>query len=60
MPDILTVRYAQTGKSTTANAMGMRDMQARAYEKRMHSTCCSKLLPFPGNRVRSCFLPSTR
>ena len=34
MPDILTVRYAQTGKSTTQNPMGMREMQARAYEKR--------------------------
>ena len=32
MPDILTVRYAQTGKSTADNAMGMREMQARAYE----------------------------
>ena len=34
MPDILTVRYAQTGKSTAQNPMGMREMQARAYEKR--------------------------
>lgn len=34
MPDILTVRYAQTGKSTAQNSMGMREMQARAYEKR--------------------------
>ena len=34
MPDILTVRYAQTGTSTRQNPMGMREMQARAYEKR--------------------------
>ena len=34
MPDILTVQYAQTGKSTSQNPMGMREMQARAYEKR--------------------------
>ena len=34
MTDILTVRYAQTGKSTAPNNMGMREMQARAYEKR--------------------------
>lgn len=34
MPDLLTVRYAQTGASTRQNVMGMREMQARAYEKR--------------------------
>ena len=34
MPDILTVQYAQTGTSTRQNPMGMREMQARAYEKR--------------------------
>ena len=33
MPDILTVRYAQTGKSTAQNPMGMREMQDCAYAK---------------------------
>ena len=34
MTDILTARYAQTGKSSTHNPLGMREMQARAYEQR--------------------------
>lgn len=34
MPDLLNVTYAQTGKSSSHNALGMREMQARAYEKR--------------------------
>ena len=34
MPDLVKVNYAQTGKSTNTNAMGMRAMQARAYDKR--------------------------
>lgn len=34
MADLLTVQYKQTGKSSNLNAMGMREMQARAYEAR--------------------------
>ena len=34
MPNIVDVTYAQTGKSTTVNELGMRDMQEKAYEKR--------------------------
>lgn len=34
MTNILTVRYGRTGKSINQNSMGMREMQARAYEKR--------------------------
>lgn len=31
MPDIVRVEYNQTGKSTTTNEMGMREMQEKAY-----------------------------
>ncbi|WP_420580198.1 DEAD/DEAH box helicase [Reichenbachiella sp.] len=34
MPDIVHVTYDQTGESISTNSMGMRDMQARAYEQR--------------------------
>jgi hypothetical protein len=34
MPDIVKVTYNQTGQSKKTNPMGMRDMQARAYESR--------------------------
>ena len=31
MTELLSVQYAQTGKSTQQNNMGMREMQSRAY-----------------------------
>ena len=34
MPDIVHVKYAQTGQSASTNALGMRDMQAKAYQAR--------------------------
>ena len=34
MPNLIDVEYAQTGQSTSTNEMGMRDMQARAFEAR--------------------------
>lgn len=34
MPDLVRVTYARTGKSTRTNALGMREMQERAYEAR--------------------------
>lgn len=34
MPNIVDVTYARTGQSTSANAMGMREMQERAYSAR--------------------------
>lgn len=34
MPNIVNVNYAQTGNSTSTNELGMRDMQAKAYEAR--------------------------
>ena len=32
--DQTEITYGQTGKSTNTNEMGMRDMQARVYDKR--------------------------
>lgn len=34
MPNIIDLRYPQTGQSTKANAMGMREMQERVYAAR--------------------------
>ena len=34
MPNLLNIQYGQTGKSKTTNALGMRQMQERAYAKR--------------------------
>ena len=34
MPNLVDVAYAQTGKSLSTNSMGMREMQARAFEAR--------------------------
>lgn len=34
MPDIIKVNYKKTGESTKTNALGMREMQARAYDAR--------------------------
>ena len=30
--DIVNIRYQQTGASSAVNALGMREMQAKAYE----------------------------
>lgn len=56
MPDILTVRYAQTGKSTAHNSMGMREMQARAYEKRDAQYLLLKAPPASGKSRALMFL----
>lgn len=34
MPDIVNVTYAQTGQSSSINALGMREMQEKAYQAR--------------------------
>lgn len=56
MPDILTVRYAQTGNSTRQNTMGMREMQARAYEKREAQYLLLKAPPASGKSRALMFL----
>ena len=56
MPDILTVRYAQTGNSTRQNPMGMREMQARAYEQREAQYLLLKAPPASGKSRALMFL----
>ena len=34
MENIVNINYAQTGKATNTNPLGMREMQAKAYEAR--------------------------
>jgi len=36
MPNLVEVKYGQTGQSTNTDALGMREMQARAYAARAH------------------------
>ena len=48
MPNLIDVNYAQTGESTTTNNMGMRAMQARAYEARASQYLLIKAPPASG------------
>ena len=56
MPNILTVRYQHTGQSTHQNPMGMREMQARAYEKRDAQYLLLKAPPASGKSRALMFL----
>jgi hypothetical protein len=48
MPNLIDVTYAQTGESTSTNNMGMRAMQARAYEARANQYLLIKAPPASG------------
>lgn len=48
MPNLIDVAYAQTGESTSTNNMGMRAMQARAYEARANQYLLIKAPPASG------------
>ena len=48
MPNLVEVTYAQTGESTSTNNMGMRPMQARAYEARKSQYLLIKAPPASG------------
>lgn len=48
MPNLINVTYAQTGNSTSSNEMGMRAMQARAYESRNEQYLLIKAPPASG------------
>jgi superfamily II DNA or RNA helicase len=48
MPNLVEVTYAQTGESTSTNDMGMRAMQARAYEARNNQYLLIKAPPASG------------
>ena len=56
MPDLLTVRYEQSGKSTRQNDMGMREMQARAYAARNAQYLLLKAPPASGKSRALMFL----
>lgn len=56
MPDIVHVRYNQTGESTKTNASGMRDMQARAFESRDAQYLLLKAPPASGKSRALMFL----
>jgi hypothetical protein len=48
MPDLIHVHYATTGESTSTDAMGMREMQARAYAARAAQYLLLKAPPASG------------
>ncbi|MYM96943.1 DEAD/DEAH box helicase [Duganella vulcania] len=48
MHNIVDVTYEQTGESTKTNALGMREMQARAFEAREHQYLLLKAPPASG------------
>lgn len=48
MPDLIHVHYASTGASTSTNALGMREMQARAYAARASQYLLLKAPPASG------------
>lgn len=56
MVDLLKVEYAQTGKSSNLNAMGMRQMQARAFEARSSQYLLLKAPPASGKSRALMFL----
>lgn len=56
MPNLVEVSYHQTGESKSNNALGMREMQARAYEKRKAQYLLIKSPPASGKSRALMFL----
>lgn len=56
MQNLLYVEYQQTGKSAELNTLGMREMQARAYEKRNAQYLLLKAPPASGKSRALMFL----
>ena len=54
--NLVDVTYGQTGESTQNNALGMRDMQARAFEKRDSQYLLLKAPPASGKSRALMFL----
>ena len=50
----ISVTYAQNGSSTKANALGMRPMQERVYEKRGEQYLLIKSPPPPARAAPLC------
>lgn len=56
MVDLVKVEYSQTGKSSSLNSMGMREMQARAFEARDAEYLLLKAPPASGKSRALMFL----
>ncbi|MCB2181311.1 MAG: ATP-dependent helicase [Desulfobulbaceae bacterium] len=56
MPNLVNVTYAQTGQSISTNTMGMREMQARAFEARNAQYLLLKAPPASGKSRALMFL----
>jgi superfamily II DNA or RNA helicase len=56
MPNLVNVSYHQTGKSTSTNTMGMREMQSRAFEARDSNYLLLKAPPASGKSRALMFL----
>jgi len=56
MPNLVEVTYAQTGESLSTNNMGMREMQARAFEARNSQYLLLKAPPASGKSRALMFL----
>ncbi len=56
MVDLLKVEYTQTGKSSNLNSLGMREMQARAFEARSNQYLLLKAPPASGKSRALMFL----
>lgn len=56
MPNLIEIPYEQTGASASTNELGMREMQARAYEARNHQYLLLKSPPASGKSRAMMFL----
>lgn len=56
MPNLVEVQYEQTGNSTNTDALGMREMQARAYAARDAQHLLIKAPPASGKSRALMFL----
>jgi len=56
MAELLKVEYERSGKSSSSNVLGMREMQARAYEKRDSQYLLLKAPPASGKSRALMFL----
>ncbi len=56
MPNLIEIQYEQTGASAATNALGMREMQARAFEARGHQYLLLKAPPASGKSRAMMFL----
>lgn len=56
MPNLIEIEYEQTGASASTNDLGMREMQARAYDARDHQYILLKAPPASGKSRAMMFL----